>query len=245
MTTVNSDFATNRFDRESVMVLVQGGSLESGEVADGFVKRGKQKAGPVKRISAGGLNRGAPFMAVYEHPSSKTHIQITSSSPNGSSDTRMMAGSRGEGRAGEWRGGRCSLAYFVMSDVGCTTEVMNGEENVPVPPVPHSPPPPFVFSASQQPIKWQLEEVTWSGSAKGASHRGERAGCGPSCDFHWRVAGGDEHSKRKLSQMSNERRLTNGNMISRDSTDDSMSSITDDRAHRIRCQQLGLGEAAT
>lgn len=35
MTTVNSDFATNRFDRESVTVLVQGGSLESGEVADG------------------------------------------------------------------------------------------------------------------------------------------------------------------------------------------------------------------
>lgn len=32
-------------------------------------------------------------MAVYEHPSSKTHIQITSSSPSGSSDTRMMAGS--------------------------------------------------------------------------------------------------------------------------------------------------------
>lgn len=38
-------------------------------------------------------------MAVYEHPSSKTHIQITSSSPNGSSDTRMMAG----------RGGGCNL----------------------------------------------------------------------------------------------------------------------------------------
>ena len=34
-------------------------------------------------------------MAVYEHPSSKTHIQITSSSPSGSSDTRMMAGSIG------------------------------------------------------------------------------------------------------------------------------------------------------
>ena len=36
-------------------------------------------------------------MAVYEHPSSKTHIQITSSAPNVSSDTRMMAESGGEG----------------------------------------------------------------------------------------------------------------------------------------------------
>lgn len=34
-------------------------------------------------------------MAVYEHPSSKTHIQITSSSPSGSSDTWMIAGRGG------------------------------------------------------------------------------------------------------------------------------------------------------
>lgn len=73
---------------------------------------GRQKAGPVKRISAGGLNRGAPFMAVYEHPSSKTHIQITSSSPNGSSDTRMMAGRRrGGGGELESRGASLPFSY--------------------------------------------------------------------------------------------------------------------------------------
>lgn len=62
----------------------------------------------MKRISAGGLNRGAPFMAVYEHPSSKTHIQITSSSPNGSSDTRMMAG---RGRDGGLESGGAPLPF--------------------------------------------------------------------------------------------------------------------------------------
>lgn len=54
----------------------------------------KQKAGPVKRISASELNRRAPFMAIYEHASSKTHIQITSSSPSWTSDKRMMIGIR-------------------------------------------------------------------------------------------------------------------------------------------------------
>lgn len=49
-----------------------------------FLSRGKQKAGAVKRISACELNRGAPFMAVYELPSSKTHIQITPSFPSSS-----------------------------------------------------------------------------------------------------------------------------------------------------------------
>lgn len=38
-----------------------------------FVSGERQKAEPVERIFAGVLNRGAPFGAVYEHPSSKTH----------------------------------------------------------------------------------------------------------------------------------------------------------------------------
>lgn len=49
-------------------------------ILKGFVNGGIQKTEPVKRISAGTLNRGAPFSAVYEHPSSKTctnHIQFS------------------------------------------------------------------------------------------------------------------------------------------------------------------------
>lgn len=55
-------------------------------------------------------------MAVYEHPSSKTHIQITSSSPNGSSDTRMMAGRVGEGRGLESRGAPLPFHMFQLMD---------------------------------------------------------------------------------------------------------------------------------
>lgn len=38
-----------------------------------FVSGERQKAEPAERIFACVLNRGAPFSAVYEHPSSKTH----------------------------------------------------------------------------------------------------------------------------------------------------------------------------
>lgn len=76
---------------------------------------GKQKAGPVKRILAGGLNRRAPFMAVYEHPSSKTHIQITSSSLSGSSDIGMMEGRGGKESVVESSG--ASLIYSVLFSI--------------------------------------------------------------------------------------------------------------------------------
>lgn len=55
-------------------------------------------------------------MAVYEDPSSKTHIQITSSSPNGSSDTRMMAGRGGEGKGLESCSASLPFHLFQLMD---------------------------------------------------------------------------------------------------------------------------------
>lgn len=47
-----------------------------------------------------GLNRGGPLSWMFMSTPLQKHIQITSSSPNGSCDTRMTAGRDGEGARG-------------------------------------------------------------------------------------------------------------------------------------------------